>query len=123
MRRFNYLDYVGDVPDTRRMSFNPDVTIRHRGVIEKCTYCVQRINGARITAKLQKRLIQDGEVQPACGQACPTQAISFGNLLDPNSKVSKLKKVPLNYGVLSDLNTKPRTTYLGRIRNPNPELS
>ena len=123
VRRFNYLDYVGDVPDTRRMAFNPDVTIRNRGVIEKCTYCVQRINGARITAKLQKRLIQDGEVQPACGQACPTQAIAFGNLLDPNSKVSKLKQVPLNYGVLSDLNTKPRTTYLGRIRNINPELS
>jgi molybdopterin-containing oxidoreductase family iron-sulfur binding subunit len=122
VRRFNYLDFVGNAPPTKQMSFNPDVTIRNRGVMEKCTYCVQRINGARIRAKIDKREVQDGEITPACAQACPTEAITFGNLLKADHRVSKLKRSPLNYGLLSDLNTKPRTTYLGRVRNPNPEL-
>ncbi len=127
VRRFNYLDYVGNVPDTKRMAFNPDVTVRSRGVMEKCTYCVQRINGGRITAKLSGKKVGDGEndvrVTTACAQACPTQAITFGNLLEPTSAVAKLAKLDLNYGLLSELNTKPRTTYLGRVRNPNPELA
>jgi len=127
VRRYNYLDYVGNVPDTKRMAFNPDVTVRSRGVMEKCTYCVQRINGARINAKLTGKKVGEaaGDVQmtTACAQACPTQAITFGNLLDVNSGVAKLAKLDLNYGLLSELNTKPRTTYLGRVRNPNPELT
>jgi MoCo/4Fe-4S cofactor protein with predicted Tat translocation signal len=127
VRRFNYLDFIGNPPDTKRMAFNPDVTVRSRGVMEKCTYCVQRINGGRISAKLAGKKVGDGEndvrVTTACAQACPTQAITFGNLLDANSAVSKLARLDLNYGLLSELNTKPRTTYLGRVRNPNPELA
>jgi MoCo/4Fe-4S cofactor protein with predicted Tat translocation signal len=127
VRRFNYLDFIGNAPDTKRMAFNPDVTVRSRGVMEKCTYCVQRINGGRITAKLTGKKVGEGEndvhVTTACAQACPTQAITFGNLLDANSSVAKLARLDLNYGLLSELNTKPRTTYLGRVRNPNPELA
>jgi molybdopterin-containing oxidoreductase family iron-sulfur binding subunit len=126
VRRYNYLDYIGNVPDTKRMAFNPDVTVRSRGVMEKCTYCVQRINGARIQAKLTNKKVGEGkgdvQMTTACAQACPTQAITFGNLLDVNSGVAKLAKLDLNYGLLSELNTKPRTTYLGRVRNTNPEL-
>ena len=127
VRRYNYLDYLGNVPDTKRMAFNPDVTVRSRGVMEKCTYCVQRINGGRIQAKVAGKKVGDGaadvHVTTACAQACPTQAITFGNILDTSSKVARLKALDLNYGVLSELNTKPRTTYLGRVRNPNPELA
>ncbi|MCR9244457.1 MAG: TAT-variant-translocated molybdopterin oxidoreductase [bacterium] len=127
VRRFNYLDYLGNVPETKRMAFNPDVTVRARGVMEKCTYCTQRINGARIEARLAGKMVGDAEdqvsVTTACAQACPTQAITFGNILDSNSEVSKLRATDLNYGLLSELNTKPRTTYLGRVRNPNPELA
>ena len=90
--------------------------------MEKCTYCVQRINVARIESKKEDRDIADGEILTACQQACPSQAISFGNTKDENSEVSRLKASPLNYGMLTDLLTKPRTTYLGRIRNPNPVL-
>jgi molybdopterin-containing oxidoreductase family iron-sulfur binding subunit len=126
VRRYNYLDYIGNAPDTKRMSFNPDVTVRFRGVMEKCTFCVQRINGGRIQAKLAGGKVGDGEkdvrVTTACAQACPTQAITFGNILETTGKVAKLKGLDLNYGLLSELNTKPRTTYLGRVRNPNPEL-
>ena len=126
VRRFNYLDYVGNVPDTKRMAFNPDVTVRNRGVMEKCTYCVQRINGSRIEAKLTGKKIgetaNDVNFTTACAQACPTQAITFGNLLDTSSNVAKLRGLDLNYGLLSELNTKPRTTYLGRVRNLNPQL-
>jgi len=127
VRRFNYFNYLGDVPDTKRMAFNPDVTPRARGVMEKCTYCVQRINGARIEAKLSGTKVGDNagqvKVSTACAQACPTQAITFGNIIDTSSNVAKLRQSSLNYGLLSELNTKPRTTYLGRVRNPNPELS
>ncbi len=126
VRRYNYLDYLGNVPDTKRMAFNPDVTVRSRGVMEKCTYCVQRINGGRIAAKLAGKKVGDGKddvrVTTACAQACPTQAITFGNILEATSGVAQLRNSPLNYGLLSELNTKPRTTYLGRVRNPNPEL-
>ncbi|MCA8948636.1 MAG: TAT-variant-translocated molybdopterin oxidoreductase [Planctomycetes bacterium] len=127
VRRFNYLDYLGHVPETKRMAFNPDVTVRSRGVMEKCTYCTQRINGARITAKLAGQTVGDAEgqvpVTTACAQACPTGAITFGNLKDEKSKVRQLRDLDLNYGLLSELNTKPRTTYLGRVKNPNPELA
>ncbi|MEQ1634425.1 MAG: 4Fe-4S dicluster domain-containing protein, partial [Planctomycetota bacterium] len=126
VRRFNYFNYLADVPETKQMAFNPDVTPRSRGVMEKCTYCVQRINGARIQAKLSGTKVGDNEgqvgVQTACAQACPTQAITFGNIIDTTSNVAKLRTSSLNYGLLSELNTKPRTTYLGRVRNPNPAL-
>ncbi|HZN41347.1 MAG TPA: TAT-variant-translocated molybdopterin oxidoreductase [Planctomycetota bacterium] len=126
VRRFNYLDFTGSVADTKRLAFNPDVTVRSRGVMEKCTYCVQRINGGRIQAKLAGKKVGDGpndvHVTTACAQACPTQAITFGNTLEKTSAVSTQRALDLNYGLLSELNTKPRTTYLGRVRNPNPEL-
>ncbi|HEB52029.1 MAG TPA: 4Fe-4S dicluster domain-containing protein, partial [bacterium] len=127
VRRYNYLDYIGHVPETKKMAFNPDVTVRFRGVMEKCTYCVQRINGGRIEAKLNGTKVGDGEgnvqVTTACAQACPTEAITFGNIIETDSRVAKLRGSDLNYGLLSELNTKPRTTYLGRVRNPNPELA
>jgi molybdopterin-containing oxidoreductase family iron-sulfur binding subunit len=126
VRRYNYLEYVGNAPATKRMAFNPDVTVRSRGVMEKCTYCVQRINGGRIAAKLSGKKVGDGDndvhVQPACAQTCPTQAITFGNIIDTTSKVAQLRSLDLNYGLLSELNTKPRTTYLGRVRNPNSAI-
>lgn len=90
--------------------------------MEKCTYCTQRISAARIHAKLEDRTIADGEVVTACQAACPTKAIVFGNINDANSEVAKRKASPLNYGLLTDLNTQPRTTYLAKLRNPNPEL-
>jgi molybdopterin-containing oxidoreductase family iron-sulfur binding subunit len=122
VRRFNFLLYADFDTPSLQLQRNPDVTIRSRGVMEKCTYCVQRINHARVNAKLEDRAIRDGEVVTACQSACPTDAIVFGNLNDPNSKVSQQKKSPLNYGLLEELNTKPRTTYLAVVRNPNTEL-
>jgi molybdopterin-containing oxidoreductase family iron-sulfur binding subunit len=98
------------------------VTVRSRGVMEKCTYCVQRINQHRIDAEREDRKIADGELETACQQSCPAQAITFGNINDPNSQVSRLKKGSRNYSLLADLNTRPRTTYLAEITNPNPEL-
>jgi molybdopterin-containing oxidoreductase family iron-sulfur binding subunit len=92
------------------------------GVMEKCTYCVQRINVARITAEKEDRQIHDGEIVTACQAACPAEAIMFGNINDPESEVAKLKATHLNYGILTDLNTRPRTTYLARLKNPNPEI-
>jgi molybdopterin-containing oxidoreductase family iron-sulfur binding subunit len=132
VRRYNFFDYhnkrldwftLGNkAPEIATLQYNPDVTVRMRGIMEKCTYCVQRISQARIQAKSENRSIRDGEVMTACQQTCPTQAITFGNIKDPNSAVSKAKALDTNYAVLQELNVKPRTTYLGKLRNPHPEL-
>jgi molybdopterin-containing oxidoreductase family iron-sulfur binding subunit len=122
VRRFNFLDYSGDETAVSKLIRNPDVTVRTRGVMEKCTYCVQRINAARIHAKKEDRSIRDGEIVTACQSACPTQAIVFGDTADPESRVSALKSHPLDYGLLTELNTRPRTTYLARVTHPNPTL-
>jgi molybdopterin-containing oxidoreductase family iron-sulfur binding subunit len=122
VRRFNFLQYAKWDEASLALLHNPDVTVRSRGVMEKCTYCVQRINVARIEAEKQGRPVRDGDVVTACQQACPTDAIVFGNINDKSSRVARLKAESLNYGMLTELNTKPRTTYLARLRNPNPEL-
>jgi len=122
VRRFNFLLFQDWETSQYKMMRNPDVTVRSRGVMEKCTYCVQRINQHRIDSEREDRKIQEGELQTACQQSCPADAIVFGNINDPNSRVSKLKAQPRNYSLLGDLNTRPRTTYLADIRNPNPEL-
>jgi molybdopterin-containing oxidoreductase family iron-sulfur binding subunit len=122
VRRFNFMLYADFNTPSLKLMRNPDVTVRSRGVMEKCTYCVQRINQARVAAKLEDREIRDGDVVTACQAACPTDAIVFGNINDPNSEVSKRKASPLNYPLLAELNTRPRTTYLAVVRNPNAEL-
>ena len=122
VRRFNFLQYADRDTPTLKLQRNPDVTVRARGVMEKCTYCTQRINAVRIASKKRGSPILDGEIKTACEQACPTQAIVFGNVLDSESRVSDWKASPRNYGILTDLNTKPRTTYLARVRNPNPAI-
>ncbi len=122
VRRFNFLLFQDWETPQLKMMRNPDVTVRSRGVMEKCTYCVQRINHHRIDAEKEDRLIADGELKTACQQSCPADAISFGNINDPNSRVAKLKANDRNYSLLGELNTRPRTTYLAEIRNPNPEL-
>jgi MoCo/4Fe-4S cofactor protein with predicted Tat translocation signal len=122
VRRFNFYLYSDYETPSLKLLHNPDVTVRSRGVMEKCTYCVQRINSAKIDAEKQNRKVADGEIQTACQAACPTEAIIFGNINDPNSRVSKMKAEERNYGLLAELNTRPRTTYLATLRNPNPEI-
>jgi molybdopterin-containing oxidoreductase family iron-sulfur binding subunit len=122
VRRFNFLLFQDWETPQYKMMRNPDVSVRSRGVMEKCTYCVQRINEHRIDAEREDRKINDAELQTACQQSCPAGAIIFGNINDPNSKVSQLKAQSRNYSLLGELNTRPRTTYLAEIRNPNPEL-
>jgi Fe-S-cluster-containing dehydrogenase component len=123
VRRFNFFDYTADITAARELGMNPEVTVRARGVMEKCTYCVQRIERARIATRLEGRTIADGELLTACQQGCPTQAIVFGSLNDPSSKVSQLHADTRRYDLLHELGTRPRTAYLARVRNPNPELA
>jgi molybdopterin-containing oxidoreductase family iron-sulfur binding subunit len=136
VRRFNYLNWhndavwkeEGDIPETYKMQMNPNVTVRFRGVMEKCTYCVQRIQMAKIKVKREvssdpKRVLRDGEFTTACAQTCPADAIVFGNLNDPSSEVTKLTALDRQYKLLDEIGTKPRTTYLGKVRNPNREMA
>ncbi|MBI2687660.1 MAG: TAT-variant-translocated molybdopterin oxidoreductase [Acidobacteria bacterium] len=129
VRRFNYLNFHKDMDELTKMSQNPDASVRMRGVMEKCTYCVQRIQEAKIKAKAEGRAsgaagpYKVGEILTACQQTCPADAIVFGNINDPESKVAQLKKDHRNYSLLHELNVKPRTTYLAKLRNPNPELA
>ncbi|MEP7126712.1 MAG: Fe-S-cluster-containing hydrogenase [Byssovorax sp.] len=122
VRRFNFLDYAKDLSKSEELAMNPEVTVRARGVMEKCSYCVQRIEGTRIRAEIEGRPIADGEIVTACQQACPSQAITFGSLHDPASQVSILRADPRSYGLLHQLGTRPRTEHLARVRNPHPEL-
>ncbi len=128
VRRFNFLDYSGELglsavqAPSLSLMHNPDVTVRSRGVMEKCTYCVQRIQEKKIDAQIQNRDVRDGEIQTACQQACPASAILFGNIRDKNSQVAQLRQSPLNYSLLGELNTLPRTTHLSRVQNPHPDL-
>jgi molybdopterin-containing oxidoreductase family iron-sulfur binding subunit len=130
VRKFNYLNWhndsvwapTGGLPETLQMQQNPNVTVRFRGVMEKCTYCVQRIQSAKIKAKREYRDVRDGEIKTACQQTCPSDAIVFGDVNDPNSQVSKSTRIDRRFGLLAELGTRPRTTYLGKVRNPNPEM-
>jgi molybdopterin-containing oxidoreductase family iron-sulfur binding subunit len=122
VRRFNFLLYQDWTTPSLKLGRNPDVTVRSRGVMEKCTYCVQRITKARIDAEKDDRVVRDGEIQTACQQACPAEAIVFGNLNDPRSRVARLQAESRNYSLLGELNTRPRTTYQAAVRNVNPEL-
>jgi molybdopterin-containing oxidoreductase family iron-sulfur binding subunit len=123
VRRFNFFLYQDWNTPTYQLMRNPEVTVRSRGVMEKCTYCVQRIQNGKIQAELEDRRLRDGEVVTACQAVCPTEAIVFGDINDPNSRVSKLKASERNYSLLGELNTKPRTTYLTQLKNPNPEIT
>jgi Fe-S-cluster-containing dehydrogenase component len=122
VRRFNFLLFQDWAQPQYKLMRNPQVSVRSRGVMEKCTYCIQRITSARIQAENEERLIRDNEIQTACQQACPADAIVFGNINDSNSRVAKLKENPRNYGLLDDMNTRPRTTYLALVHNPNPQI-
>jgi MoCo/4Fe-4S cofactor protein with predicted Tat translocation signal len=123
VRRFNFFNYTKDTPELLALAANPDVTVRSRGVMEKCTYCVQRIQAAKIDAKMAERPLADGDVRTACQQTCPTHAIVFGDLRDPAAEVNERKASSRNYELLAELGNKPRTSYLARIRNPHPDLA
>ncbi|MEM7050642.1 MAG: TAT-variant-translocated molybdopterin oxidoreductase [Acidobacteriota bacterium] len=122
VRRFNFLQYSDITTESLKLGRNPNVTVRNRGVMEKCSYCVQRLNKARIAAKVEQRSVTDEDLLTACQQACSTKAIRFGNINDETAGVTAWKNLPLNYGLLEELNTRPRTTYLARVTNPNPKL-
>jgi len=128
VRRFNFLLFADYTTPVLKLGRNPDVTVRSRGVMEKCTYCIQRITAARINAEEQNRVkdgridIRDGEIKTACQQACPADAIIFGDINDPGSRVAQLKAQSRNYSLLAEVNTRPRTTYIAAVNNPNPEL-
>ncbi len=117
VRRFNFFEYHKNLSVTEKMMYNPDVTVRGRGVMEKCTFCIQRINAVKIEAQNKRQPIEDGQIVPACAQACPTKAIVFGDLSDPDSRVSQAHQDPRSYAILKELNVKPRTKYLARLRN------
>jgi molybdopterin-containing oxidoreductase family iron-sulfur binding subunit len=123
VRRFNFRTYNDSTSEPLKLGRNPDVSVRSRGVMEKCTYCVQRISQARITAKKEGRAIKEGEIVTACQAVCPTQAVVFGDINDAGSAISRLRGEPHHYGLLAELGTRPRTTYLARLTNPNPELA
>jgi molybdopterin-containing oxidoreductase family iron-sulfur binding subunit len=131
VRKFNYLNWhndsvwkeTGGLPETLQMQQNPNVTVRFRGVMEKCTYCVQRIQSAKIKAKREYRDLKDGEITTACEQTCPADAIVFGDLNDPASRVTRATRTDRRFGLLAELGTRPRTTHLGKVRNPNPEMA
>jgi molybdopterin-containing oxidoreductase family iron-sulfur binding subunit len=122
VRRFNFYLFSDYETPSLELLRNPDVTVRSRGVMEKCTYCVQRINAAKIDSERENRKVRDGDIQTACQATCPTEAIVFGDINDPGSRVAKMKREKLNYAMFADLNTRPRTTYLASLLNPNPEI-
>src|SRR5437762_8884353 len=122
VRRFNFFQYADYNTESLRLLNNPEVTVRSRGVLEKCTYCVQRIRQAHIAAVRDDRTLRDGDVVTACQAACPAGAITFGDLNQQGSQVARLRADPLNYELLGDLNTRPRTTYLAALKNPNSEI-
>lgn len=122
VRRFNFFNYVNKLDEIEKMVQNPDVTVRSRGVMEKCTFCIQRITKAKRQAKREGRVVRDGEFQTACQQTCPTNAIQFGNINDPQSEVAKKQQYDRAYNLLSELNVRPRNSYLAKLRNPHPDL-
>ena len=122
VRRFNFLQFSEEDVVPLKLLHNPDVTVRARGVMEKCSYCIQRIQEAKINAEIAGGEIKDGEIVTACQQACPANAIIFGDINDKSSQVRQLKENPRNYGLLAELGTQPRTTYLAKLVNPNPQI-
>jgi molybdopterin-containing oxidoreductase family iron-sulfur binding subunit len=123
VRRFNFLLYQDWNTPSLKLQRNPEVSVRSRGVMEKCSYCIQRIQYAKIESEKEGRKVRDGEIQTACQSACPTEAIIFGDLNDPNARVTKLQEQQRSYSLLAELNTRPRTKYLSVLRNPNPEIN